>query len=258
MTQSLARITFYKGNWDQTRIGLQRAEALRRQAALTWPPLALSQGRLALAEGARDEAAQVLEDCATTLERSGWLELLREAQSLLAELDLLEGRPEVARARLIPLLDRPGVAEHSATRLLAVLAWAHLELGELAEAERVVSQAIMRMRADNDRLDLVNALRVQAMIALRQVRWAEAERSLEEGLALARTMPYPYAEGRLLHVYGELHVAKGEPVPARERLEAALAIFQRLGARKDAERADADIANLQQNMVVNKDSNRHA
>src|SRR5207248_7959604 len=125
------------------------------------------------------------------------------------------------------------------------LAWAHLDLGELAEAEQVVAQAIMRMRADNDRLDLVNALRVQAMIALQQARWTEAERSLEEGLALARTIPYPYAEGRLLHVYGEMHVAKGEPGPARERLQAALAIFRRLGARKDAERADDDIANLQ-------------
>jgi hypothetical protein len=61
-------------------------------------------------------------------------------------------------------------------------------------------------------------------------------------VALARSMPYPYAEGRLLHVYGELHVAKGEPVPARERLEAALALFQRLGARKDVERVEQVIA----------------
>jgi hypothetical protein len=34
-------------------------------------------------------------------------------------------------------------------------------------------------------------------------------------------------------------------VPARERLEAALAIFQRLGACKDAERVEQDIAGLQ-------------
>jgi tetratricopeptide (TPR) repeat protein len=186
----------------------------------------------------------VLEDCVATLERSGWLELLREAQSLLAERDLVEGRPEEARARLIPLLDRPGMAERSATRLLPVLAWAHLDLGELAEAEQVVTEALRRMRADNNRLDLVHALRVQAMIAIRQERWEEAERSLEEGVALARTMRYPYAEGRLLHVYGELHVAKGQPVPARERLEAALAIFQRLGARKDAERVAQAVAAL--------------
>ena len=54
----------------------------------------------------------------------------------------------------------------------------------------------------------------------------------------------PYAEGRLLHVYGEMNVQKGKPEPAGERLEAALAIFRRLGARKDAgpvERALADL-----------------
>jgi hypothetical protein len=41
-------------------------------------------------------------------------------------------------------------------------------------------------------------------------------------------MGYPYAEARLLHVYGLMHVQKGEREPALGRLEAALAIFQRL------------------------------
>ena len=65
-----------------------------------------------------------------------------------------------------------------------------------------------------------------------------------EGLSLARCMPYPYAEGRLLHVYGEMLAQKGEPEPARERLAAALALFRRLGAHKDAERAEQAIAKL--------------
>jgi hypothetical protein len=43
-----------------------------------------------------------------------------------------------------------------------------------------------------------------------------------------------------------MHVAKGEPGPARERLEAALAIFQRLGARKDAERTERALTALPQ------------
>ena len=94
-----------------------------------------------------------------------------------------------------------------------------------------------RARVGGYRLALVDALRVQAMIAIRQERWAEAEAALEEGLSLAQDMPYPYVEARLLHVYGEMHLQKGESGLARERLEAALTIFWRLGARKDAERA---------------------
>ena len=91
---------------------------------------------------------------------------------------------------------------------------------------------------------MMDALRVQAMVATRQESWMEAERIMKEGLALAHTLRYAYGEGRFLHVYGLMLARKGEPVPARERLEAALAIFQRLGARKDAERTEQAIADL--------------
>ena len=121
--------------------------------------------------------------------------------------------------------DRPGLEERDVTYLAPFLAWAHLELGEVAEAEEIVGQAIRRARAEPHRLALVEALRVQAMVATRQEGWEQAERSLEEGLAVARSIPYFYVEARLLHVYGEMHARKGEPEPARERLEAALTIF---------------------------------
>jgi hypothetical protein len=127
------------------------------------------------------------------------------------------------------------------------LAWAHLELGDLTVAEALVAQAATQARATNDRVKLVDALRVQAMVVLRQGHCEVAARSLEEGLALTRSIPYPYAEGRLLHVYGQLHLAQGKAGPARERLEAALAIFRRLGARKDAERVSQAIGSLSQN-----------
>jgi tetratricopeptide (TPR) repeat protein len=166
-----------------------------------------------------------------------------EAQRLVAERDLVLGQPVAARSRLVPLLGGPGVDETDVT-VLVLLARAHLELGELAEAEQVVAEAIARMRADNNRLDLVDALRVQAMVASRQERWAEAEHSLEEGLTLARSMPYPYAEARLLCVDGEMHMQKEEPDQARKRLAAALAIFRRLRARKDAERTEQAIADV--------------
>jgi hypothetical protein len=114
----------------------------------------------------------------------------------------------------------------------------------MAAAAELVAQAVTRAQAQDNKLALVEALRVEALVALHQKRWAEAEAALEEGLEMARAMPYPYAEGRLLYVYGQLHLQKGEPGPARERLEAALAIFQRLGARKDAERVAQALADL--------------
>ncbi|HEV7129487.1 MAG TPA: hypothetical protein VGN32_18780 [Ktedonobacterales bacterium] len=79
---------------------------------------------------------------------------------------------------------------------------------------------------------------------MRQEHWEDAAHTLEEGLALARTMPYPYAEARLLDAYGRLHAQGGEPEQARERLNAAPAIFRRLGARKDIDRAELLLAIL--------------
>jgi hypothetical protein len=163
----------------------------------------------------------------------------------MAERDLLAGQPDRARARLLPLLDRPGLQELYVTNLLPLLAWAHLELGEMAAAAELVAQASARGRAQDNKLALVDALRVAAMVALHQERWAEAESALEEGLDLARAMPHPYAEARLLHLSGDLHGQQGETALARERLEAALAIFQRLGARQDLERVERAIEELQ-------------
>jgi tetratricopeptide (TPR) repeat protein len=184
------------------------------------------------------------EEARALAERSGDVQALRWASGVMAELDVLEECPEAAAARLVPLLDRSGLEECDVTALLPVLAWAYLEQGQGERAAETVERVLVRARRGEIRYVLVDALRVQAMIALRQERWGDAACSLEEGLALARCMPYPYAEARLLQVDGLLHAQKGEPEAARERLEAALAIFQRLGARKDAERTEQAITAL--------------
>jgi hypothetical protein len=46
----------------------------------------------------------------------------------------------------------------------------------------------------------------------------------------------------LLHLYGMMDRQRGEQEAARARLEAALAIFRRLGARKEIERTELLLA----------------
>ena len=145
--------------------------------------------------------------------------------------------------RLVPLLKTPELSNDPF--LLKQLAWVCVELGDLGQAEDAVERALTRVRAGNNRMGLVGLLRVQALLLIKQGRWAQAHCTLEEGLTLTRRMPHPFVEGRLLHAYGLLHVAKGEPGPAQERLEAALAIFRRLGSRKDAEQVEQALADLQ-------------
>jgi tetratricopeptide (TPR) repeat protein len=184
-------------------------------------------------EGAGTAARTALQESLALAEASDDLQALRLASTTMAELEILESRAEAARNRLAPLLDRPGTEECDVTTLLPVLAWAQLELGQTDEAAEAAEQAIRRARSEGMRLVLVEALRVQALVALRREQWSEAAGSLEEGLALAREMPYPYAEARLLQVAGALHAQKGKPEAAWERLHAAQELFARLDARAD-------------------------
>jgi Flp pilus assembly protein TadD len=71
------------------------------------------------------------------------------------------------------------------------LAWAHLELGEVEQAADVASRAVSRARTQGNRLSLVEALRVQGLVALRQERWDDAVQVLDEAVSLARRMRYP-------------------------------------------------------------------
>jgi hypothetical protein len=54
----------------------------------------------------------------------------------------------------------------------------------------------------------------------------------------------PYGRALILHAYGMMHDRKGTPRRARDQLEAALVIFQRLGAKKDVERTGQALAAL--------------
>lgn len=57
-------------------------------------------------------------------------------------------------------------------------------------------------------------------------------------------MPFPHAEGHALHDYGSMCALKGDAENARQRLEAALMVFRRLGAMKDLERTERALAEL--------------
>ncbi len=152
-------------------------------------------------------------------------------QGPLAEWDLLAGRPEAARGRLSPLLDVPGLVVSYSREALAILAWAYLELGEVDQAQALLAQVLSTARQARMGPTLVQALRVQALVLSKQERWEEAERALEEALALCRGMATPYAEAKTLYAAGLVSHNKREFEPARQRFEGALEICTHLGER---------------------------
>jgi len=239
-TLRLGVIAFLMGDWPRARTYIERAAALGREVGVVGgyayvTPLC-DLGRLCLAEGRWAEATHYFETVLAVLADTGERILSLVAHGQLAERDVLRGNPAAAIARLAPLLDRPDQDEPLVMDfILPVLAWAYFELGEMDLAADATANAIGRGRAATCRYGLVHALRVRALILLASEHWVEAAEALEEGLALARSMPYPHGEGRLLYVYGLLEARHGEPAPAQAYLDAALVIFRRLGARHDIE-----------------------
>jgi tetratricopeptide (TPR) repeat protein len=112
-----------------------------------------------------------------------------------------------------------------------LLAWTYLELGRVAEAEALVGEALRQARQHRWPTDRVDALRIHGMVLARQGRWDEMGCVLEEAATLAHPMPYPYGEARVLYEHGRLQAQQGQVLQARERLQEALAIFERLGAQ---------------------------
>ncbi len=230
MWHNQAELAYYRGDWALARTAIERSLSIVQAYDLgaSFPDAQRYLSQIYLVAGEQGQAdALVAEPLAIAEERHD-LQALRMAYSLIAERDLLAGRAEVVRTYLQPLLDRPGLEEQQVLFVLPQFAWALLALGDEAEAEARAIQSCERARVRHHHLWLVDGLRVFAMVRIRQHRWEEAGTLLDEAIELCHGMPYPYAEAKALYVYGQLHVAKGEPEQAREQYQAALAICDRL------------------------------
>ncbi|HEV2235853.1 MAG TPA: tetratricopeptide repeat protein, partial [Ktedonobacterales bacterium] len=216
------------------------ADAVRELDRSTLRPASLLVlGQLDLAMGNGEAAASGLAEAIRWAIATGSEFYLVNCQTLLAERDLLAGHPEAARQRLEPL---PDLTDAEVTLVLPVLAWAYRDQGELDRAEAFARQTAVLATRREHRMALVEALRISALVALRQGRHREAAIALDEALTLAA--PFPYAEAKTLYVYGQVHEATGDPKRAREAYQQALAICARLGERLYAEHIERALAGL--------------
>ena len=234
LTCSLGALTFTTGDWKQARAHYEHAAAIMREIPLAWAssyPL-LGLGQLAMAEGQYGVATRQLGEAITLARRSGDLPVLQSACVALGERELLAGHPEAARTRVDQLLEgERSQGDQAALSLVAMLAWAHLELDDVARAHELAAQATARAVTEHNRLALIDALRISGMIAARHQRWQEAETSLSEALSLSQTMRCPYHEARVRYTFGLLEIARAAVTQASEQLAAARATLETLGER---------------------------
>jgi tetratricopeptide (TPR) repeat protein len=190
---------------------------------------------LSLYCGAWEDAAGYLQESMAVARHLGLTSHLREAQALLAERDLLEGNLDSALDRFSSVLDTPGWEEHPT--FLVSLAAIRMEAGDLRGAQDAVVKVVAVATQERLPVVLVDARRVQGAIARKQGAWDEAETQLEMAIRQARDIGYLWGEARALYQLGALHAQRGDPDRVRECLNAASAIFERLGAEPYCARA---------------------
>jgi adenylate cyclase len=221
---NLSEILLTLGGWQEAREYLERAEEVLvalPSANYTAQYIPCILGGVLLATGDWEGAERELQRALGMAETTGDRQALEGIHIRLAELDLLRGDPDAAITRLQPLAGQIGGSQ---VLIECTLAWAWLEQGDVTRARELAAGAVTRGRLQGEVLALVDALRVRGMVLRTAVGEEEAKAILEEGLTLDRSLPYPYAEARCLVELG--------------RLEEALVIFQRLGAKKDVEQIE--------------------
>jgi ATP/maltotriose-dependent transcriptional regulator MalT len=204
-------------------------------------------------QGAWEQARSYLDDCLQAARAIRIVLVERTALAYLAELDVLDGRPQDAITRLHPLTaGRPAPATEDlaydyAVQLLSVLAAAHLKLGDMTRARAYAGRAVAEARRTGTWVQGIRALEVHAMIQARTGQHNLARAACQEGLHRAGTMPFPYGQARLLHAHGLLHRQQHDHAAALAKFTEALAIFESLGADKDASQLRQAIAHTLSN-----------
>ena len=245
----LPLIELWAGNWDAAEDYAQRHldAAVRTgqhdqvaQARFNVASVSVMRGDVA---SAHDLANEILE----TGRRDGdrWNE--RMGLSLLAQCALAEGDATTAA----DLLDRwhrisesMGLTEPGYCRLQPDHVEALVACGRLTDADRLAAE--MRLRAaDLDRPTLVaSAGRVSALVAAANGDRDAAVAAAAQAVAIYATTPLVFDHARALLTLGQIHRRFREKAAARDALQHALDIFERLGADQFVARARQDLARV--------------
>jgi predicted ATPase/transcriptional regulator with XRE-family HTH domain len=240
-------LEYHKGDWAAARHWFEQAQRhyahSSREVTRAYAPI--GPGLIGAATGDLEEGVRYLQEAISICQDEGVPFILHRVQREMAEVELLLGRTAEARMRLQPLVETPGFeAYNDVTPLLPLLAWACIELGDDSQAEALLERAAPQAEAQRHYLALLDVLRVRGLLCIQQQRWQEGQEVLNQALTLARGMPHPYAEAKVLYASGCLEAARGDPARARQLFTAGLAICTRLGERLYAERIEREMSAL--------------
>jgi DNA-binding CsgD family transcriptional regulator len=162
----------------------------------------------------------------------------------LGLLELSLGNAGAAWAQLEPALDNnfPGQAEAANQRPTVPLAVeALIGLSRLAEAEALLDPYEQLARRQQRTISMADAAHCRGLLLAAQGDLEAGLASAEEALRLFESLPLPFETARTLLALGEIRRRARKKAAARDAVGRALAIFERLGADRWADRARAEL-----------------
>jgi DNA-binding SARP family transcriptional activator len=243
----IAACQYVVGRWEEARHTVERVFQIHDAIDVSWHlNYALcTLGDIEMGSGELDKARECFDRAhtlATTRSDPGALIWVERG---LAEVELLSGRPDAARARLNAFLAGRGMEWSDVIDAAPILVDSLLEVEELDEAEALLHRAFAEPEGVTRNWYYVTPLlRARGKLLSRQERWDEATRTLQEAIERAQAYHLVLVEGQGWMDLGALHARKGEPAQAAACLKRAEDIFQKLGARPYLERVQEMLKEL--------------
>jgi tetratricopeptide (TPR) repeat protein len=124
--------------------------------------------------------------------------------------------------------------------VLPVLAELYLKMGQPDKAAEYVDRGFELLKPDRNWYGLPAPMYLaKGMLATARQDWGKAAESFDKAIQINRQFQLPWDEARTLYERGLMYLArngKGDREKAHEDLDEALAIFQKVGAKKDVEK----------------------
>lgn len=229
----LATISFLSGEIDRAREIAEEVLPIMQGLGGFWLSL-LHTARLSLSllPGEWSAAPQAFKDGVLHTEIGTPITSLRTQQLTAARL-LEEGRAAEARSAMEALLADPRLEREQRLLVDQLRAEIDIALGHPERASDAADGGLERAAVESLLVARCGWLRVRAKACARMGREQEADASFAEAVNLARGMPYPFREARILRDWGYALAERGSVDEGRFNLETAAAVFENLGAEDD-------------------------
>jgi DNA-binding CsgD family transcriptional regulator len=241
--RALGQVELLAGNWEASRDHYEKGIALGPNLGIWRGTTAIVAACVGDVESARTEASEAHDAARGGHSVVG--ELL--ALSVLGFLELSLGNAAAANEYLRQawrLHHRLGFGEPAMFRFVGDYTEVLIELGEHVEAIEVIDWLDERGQALDRPWALAVSARYRGLVAAADGDFQTAFASLDRALKEHERLPMPFELGRTMLVLGTIRRRAKQKRPAREALEEALAIFERLGAPLWADKARAELARI--------------